>query len=83
MTLSVFPCFVGALAVLLLLSGLAPWHPASNEEALTPAPSSGLLVPPGVCVLTDRMSLRRLGGSLALPNSLSRCCRSPGGSTLT
>lgn len=50
MILIVIPCLAGALAVLLLLSGRASWQPASAEEALTQAPSPGLLVPPGVCL---------------------------------
>jgi hypothetical protein len=84
-----FAFFAGTLAVLLLHSGRAFRHPASNEGALIPAPIPGLLVPPGAFparrssqvneILFELNSVRELRGS----RILCQCRRSPGGSNRT
>lgn len=80
--------FSGTLPALLLLSG-GFRDPAHNEEALIPAPISGLLVPPRAIptrgftpfneILFELNSNRELRGSFAL----CQCRRSPGGSNRT
>lgn len=84
-----FAFFAGTLAVLLLLSGRAFRHPASNEGALIPAPIPGLLVPPGAFpargsfqeneILFGPISIRELRGY----RTLCQRRRSPGGSDRT